>query len=131
MPDPVPIRDRMMPEAWYAQIDRGVRFAVRVLHAAGGMETCQSCEGGAGHAYSEPSIDLVAEGGHDATGFRALAALTAYGLDVHDVAIIWTCQHGLPYQRIWRVTLRATYPERADEIPGFIYGCRATGGEAP
>lgn len=118
------MRDQMMADEWYEKLDAGIRFPVRVLHAAGGIETCQSCEGGAGHAYDRPSIDLVSSGS-DAIGFRALAALTEYGIDVWDVAIIWAVKHGLPYERIWRVALRHTYPDRAREQPIFVYGYEA------
>ena len=46
-----PVRNHMMPDEWYQGLDKGIRFAVRVLHAAGIADTCQSCEGGPGHAY--------------------------------------------------------------------------------
>lgn len=125
-PSEMPLRDMMMPDAWYDTLDAGIRFPVRVLHATGGIETCQSCEGGEGHAYDRPSIDLIAAGGDDAAGFAALAALTTYAIDVFDVALLWTCHRGLPLERIWRVTLRRAYPERASDLPGFIASYRAT-----
>lgn len=106
----------VVDDAWYARLDSGIRFAVRVLHAAG-VETCQSCEGGPGHAYDRPTIDLPA--GNDADGFRALAALVSYGFDVLDVSMIWPVISGLPTERLWRLTLRRAYPERADERPMF------------
>ena len=40
-------RTMLKEEAFYQGLDDGIRFAVRVLHAAG-FETCQSCEGGPG-----------------------------------------------------------------------------------
>lgn len=129
-------RDMMMPESFYQQLDPGIRFAVRVLHAVGGIETCQSCAGsgafGAGsgkqdgdrHAYLEPTVDLIAGGG-DATGFAALAALHAYGLPVARVALVWNIQNGLPFEKLWRITFFKTMEERADDRPMFIYGYRA------
>lgn len=120
----MPIRDMMMADDWYAQLDPGIRFAVRVLHAAG-IETGQSCQGGEGHAYSEPTVDLPATGA-DATGFAALAALTEYGIRVEEVAMTWTVQNGTPYQKLWRIRLREPYPERAGDQPIFVYGYRAT-----
>jgi hypothetical protein len=81
------LRDMMMPPDWYEKLDKGIRFPVRVLHAAGGIETCQSCEGGKGHAYEVPSIDFIARG-QDSTGFKALAALNDYGLPVREVSIV-------------------------------------------
>lgn len=107
---------------FYAGIDAGIRFAVRVLHAAG-IETCQSCEGGQGHSYKEPSIDLRADGPHRASGFRALSALADYGLHVRRVELVWDVVDDLPTERIWRIVLRKAHPERADERPQFIHGC--------
>lgn len=120
----IPIRDMMMPEAFYQGLDVGIRFAVRVLHAAGGIETCQSCQGGKGHSYDRPTVDLIASG-DDAVGFRALAALIEYGLPVSDVSIVWPVRHGLPYEKLWRVTFTTTTPERADEPLMFVHGYRA------
>ena len=117
-----------MPESFYQKLDAGIRFPVRVLHAAGGIETCQSCQGGPGHedAYHEPTIDLIASG-EDGHGFAAVAALTAYGIDVLDVAIVWSIKNGLPVSRIWRIQLRRTYEDRADEKPLFTHGYWVTG----
>lgn len=122
-----PIRTKVMPDAWYTggaddhRLDVGIRFAVRVLHAAG-ISTSQSCEGGAGHAYPEPTIDLEAE---DGEGLRAVAALEAYGLEVHELSRVWGIRHGMPYQVVWRVVLRRAHPERADDRPMFVQGTQA------
>ena len=118
-----PIRDKMWPDKSYRDLDRGIRFAVRVLHAAG-FDTCQSCEGGKGHAYDQPTVEMVA-GGDDALGFGALAALQAYGLPVADISIIWPIRYGTPYEKNWRITFFKTMEDRADEKPIFVYGYRA------
>jgi uncharacterized membrane protein len=115
-----PIRDMMAPERFYQQLDSGIRFAVRVLHAAG-FETCQSCQGGRGHAYDRPTIDLVASG-DDATGFGALEALQSYGLQVAEVAIVWPVRNGLPYEKLWRVVFTKTMEARANHKPSFVFG---------
>jgi hypothetical protein len=114
-------RTRMMPPRWYDQLDTGIRFPVRVLHAAG-LETCQSCQGGPDHAYPEPTVDLLGPG--LSTGSAALAALEDYGLDVLGVALHWTVVGGLITERIWRVTFRRPYPERADDVPFFVHASR-------
>lgn len=124
------VRDMMMPEAFYQRLDVGIRFAVRVLHAAGGIETCQSCQGGKGHAYDRPTVDLVARG-EDATGFRALAALVDYGLPVADIAILWDIKHGLPSDKLWRITFTQMMEARADERPLFVSAYRANSGRGP
>jgi hypothetical protein len=119
-----PLRDMMMPEEFYQELDLGIRFAVRVLHAAG-FETCQSCQGGVGHSYDHPTVDLIA-GADDANGFGALRALQAYGLDVAKVSLVWPIRHGLPYEKLWRVEFNRACDERADEQPTFIFRYQAT-----
>lgn len=110
----------MASEDFYRQLDAGIRFPVRILHAAG-FDTCQSCQGGVGHSYPDPTIDLVARG-DDANGFGALDALRDYGLPVSTVAIVWNIQNGLPFEKLWRITFVKSMEDRADEEPIFIYG---------
>lgn len=117
------ISDMVWPESEYQKLDAGIRFAVRVLHAAG-FETCQSCQGGLGHSYPEPTVETTALA-DDSSGFGALAALQEYGLPVAAVAIVWPVRNGLPYEKNWRVTFYKTMEDRADETPIFVYGCRA------
>ena len=119
-PKVMPIRNHMWSDASYKDLDAGIRFAVRVLHAAG-IDTCQSCQGGKGHAYDQPTVEMVSTGG-DAEGFAALAALHGYGLPVADIAIRWPVKNGLPYERLWTITFRKTMEDRADEKPMFIHG---------
>jgi hypothetical protein len=123
-PRRMPIRDKMWPDASYKSLDVGIRFAVHVLHA-GGFDTCQSCQGGKGHAYDQPTVEMIA-GADDALGFGALKVLQAYGLPVRDVAILWPVQHGLPYEKLWRITFFKTMEDRADEVPIFIHCYRAS-----
>lgn len=118
-----PWRTKMMPDSWYQNLDEGIRFAVLVLHAAG-IETCQSCQGGEGHAYHEPTVDLVAGHG-DAWGFKALAALEDYGVSVRSVSLVWNISRGLPYEKLWRLVLNRPAKDRADDFPIFVFGYRA------
>jgi hypothetical protein len=117
----MPWHTMMMPDKWYLALDPGIRFAVRVLHAAGGIETCQSCQGGKGHAYDCPSVDMIATG-EDAIGMRALAALSDHGLPVQDVSLVWNVKNGLPYEKLWRVTFSRPMPELANRRPMFTHG---------
>ena len=119
----VPLRTTIFPESFYQDIDRGIRFAIRVLHAHG-LETCQSCQGGKGHSYLEPSVEMGA-GADDAYGFEALAALQAFGLPVSTVGIIWNIKNGVPYEKNWRITFFRTMEDRADEKPNFFWGYQA------
>lgn len=116
-------RTKIMPDSWYEILDEGIRFPVRVLHAAG-LETCQSCQGGEGHDMPHPTIHLPSPG-RDADGFHALAALASYGIDVLHVGIQWSVVQGMPTDRVWSIELRRAYPERATEKPNFVYACLA------
>ena len=113
------------PEASYRRLDVGIRFAVRVLHARG-FETCQSCQGGKGHAYDLPTVDLIARA-DDAEGFGALAALRTFGLPVAELAVVWPIRNGLPYEKLWRITFTRTFETRADERPNFIWVAKISG----
>lgn len=115
-------RSIVATEDWYAGLDAGIRFPVRVLHARG-VETGQSCEGGEGHSYDRPTVDLR-DGGIHPIGFAALTALEEYGLRVRDVALLWVIENGLPVETFWRLTLWQSWPERADERPIFTWAYR-------
>jgi hypothetical protein len=52
-------------------LDPGIAEAVRVLREAG-IETFESCEGGPGHSYFEPTVRFHGDRGE---GFRALAVV--------------------------------------------------------
>lgn len=116
-----PGRPRTMWEtAEYAGLDHGIRFAVKVLHARG-IETEQSCQGGPGHSYDWPTVDLPSTACR-AEGFAALAALADYGLPVTTVSLLWTVDAlGFPVERLWRITFARPMPERADDEPIFLW----------
>jgi hypothetical protein len=58
-----------------------------VLRAAG-IETFESCEGGDGHAFLEPTIRFH---GHKSEGFRALAVALEAGLRISELRRVWAC----------------------------------------
>ena len=119
----MPLRTKIYSEDFYRGLDPGISFAVRVLHAYG-FETCQSCQGGDGHSYLEPTVDMVARG-DDAEGFGALAALTDFGLPVWGLAIFCKIKNGLPYEKLWRITFSKTMEARANDKPNFFHGYQA------
>lgn len=116
--DGFPIYSVMWAPEEYEGIDAGVRFAVKVLHAAG-IKTGQSCQGGAGHSYPEPTVDLMTDGADDALGFAALAALRAYGLPVSSAALMWNVVGSRPDGPLWRISFARTMEDRADGWPMF------------
>ena len=58
------------------QLDRGIRKAVERLQACG-IETFESCEGGPGHSYPEPTVRFY---GTPEAGWRAVGVCLAKGL---------------------------------------------------
>lgn len=83
-------------------LDRGVAKAVEILRAAG-IETCQSCEGGKGHAYPEPTVDFR---GTPEAGWRALSACIAHGLPVSELRRVWSFENNEPVGPLWAITFR-------------------------
>lgn len=81
-------------------LDSGVEHHVAVLRSQG-IETCQSCEGGPGHAYLEPTIDFL---GGKAEGPRAVAAALAFGLPVSELRRTWRIADGEIEGPIWSMT---------------------------
>ncbi len=112
----------MRPEEFYQSLDSGIRFVVRVLHA-NGIDTQQSCQGGEGHCYLQPTVDVPGLP-WDAVGFRVLSCLAGYGLPVDALNYHWPVMHGIPYEAFWRITFFKQMPERADEKPTFVWGYR-------
>lgn len=67
-------------------LDPGIAKAVEIMRA-GGVETYESCEGGKGHSYAEPT---VAFHGHPAAGWHALGVCLEHGLRVKELRRVWT-----------------------------------------
>ena len=86
--------DRLVP------IDLGIVRAVKILRDAG-VVTIESCEGGDGHAYSEPTIQFSAS---RAGGWSALSELMTYGLPVRRIGQMWSMTDGHPTGPTWVVT---------------------------
>jgi hypothetical protein len=80
-------------------LDAGIRRAVEILHAAG-IETFESCEGGSGHAYPEPTVRFY---GDRSEGFRALAIAIQNNLPVSTVRRIWSVNDGEPTGPYWEI----------------------------
>jgi hypothetical protein len=80
-------------------LDRGIARAVRVLMEAG-IETFESCEGGPGHAFPEPTVRFF---GHREEGFRALAVALQNGLRVAFLRRYWAVIDGEPTGPDWEL----------------------------
>jgi len=73
-------------------LDKGIAKYVDILRA-GGIETYESCEGGAGHSYPEPAVRF-----HGGVGeiFRAFAIAQQHGFPVACIRRIWPVIDGEP-----------------------------------
>jgi hypothetical protein len=89
-------------QQWAYPIDMGIVRAVKVLRDAG-IHTIESCEGGSGHSYPEPTVKFS---GGPARGWQALGILMDYGLPVHRIGQVWTMTYGRPTGPDWIVTFR-------------------------
>src|ERR1017187_8676652 len=66
-------------------LDEGIRDAVELL-ASNGVETFESCQGGEGHSFPEPTIRFEGSSGE---GLRALSVALDYGLPVFRLRRTW------------------------------------------
>jgi len=83
------------------QLDHGIKRTVESLRSAG-VETIQSCEGGPGHAYPEPTIEFS---GIAAEGWKALAVCLELGLPVCQLRHVWEIHDGSdPAGPHWEIT---------------------------
>ena len=80
-------------------LDPEIVAVVQVLKAAG-VETFESCQGGHGHSYPEPTVRFH---GHRAEGLRALAVAIERGLPVRTLRRIWTIDDGEPTGPYWEL----------------------------
>lgn len=71
-------------------LDRWISYAVKVLRDAG-IETYESCQGGKGHAFPEPTVRFHGQRGE---GFRAAAVAMAAGLPMDALRRFWVVVDG-------------------------------------
>lgn len=85
-------------------LDRGIAHAVIALNAEN-VETFESCEGGPGHSYPEPTIRFH---GDQAEGFRVLSVAMRAGLFVRALRRVWPVVDEEPTGPWWELTLNPT-----------------------
>src|SRR5487761_498440 len=81
-------------------IDPGIAHEVRVLWE-NGIETFESCEGGAGHAFPEPVVRFF---GDHTEGLRAVAIALKHGLKPAELRRFWTIEDGEVCGPLWELT---------------------------
>lgn len=85
-------------------LDAGISAIVHTL-LAGNVETFESCEGGSGHAYPEPTVRFHGDAGE---GYRALAVAMRAGLRVKELRRVWPVNDGELTGPWWELTFAPT-----------------------
>ena len=85
---------------FHPPLDPGIRDVVVVL-ASNGIETFESCEGGKGDSFPEPTVRF--EGGAS-EGLRAMAVALENGLPVLRLRRVWGVIDGTMHGPWWEMT---------------------------
>lgn len=91
-----------LPEVDLA-IDIGIAVAVSILYK-NGVETFESCQGGEGHAFPEPTVRFH---GNAWAGLRAMAVAMEHGLPVLAVKRAYAVVDGQLTGPEWEMTFRS------------------------
>jgi hypothetical protein len=83
-------------------IDSGIEHEVRVLWE-NGVETFESCQGGEGHPFPEPTVRFL---GGQAEGPRAFGIARRNGLNVAELRRYWSVIDGELTGPYWEMTFR-------------------------
>jgi len=102
-PDPASIQ-RARELYFDPPLDEGIREIVIRL-VANGVETFESCEGGPGHAFPEPTVRFE---GESSEGLRALSVALENGLPVFRLRRAWGVIDGLIHGPWWEMTFTPT-----------------------
>jgi len=81
-------------------LDGGIRDIVLTL-VENGVETFESCEGGKGHSFPEPTVRFE---GNSSEGLRALSIALANGLPVFRLRRVWGIIDGAIHGPWWEMT---------------------------
>lgn len=91
-------------------LDPGIRRAVLILRQHG-VETFESCEGGAGHAMPDPTVKFH---GSAWAGFRAFAVAMENGLPVMDLRQAYMVVNGQLQGPWWEMTFHTMAPRASN-----------------
>lgn len=83
-------------------LDPGIKRYVEILNE-GGIETFESCQGGEGHCYPEPTVRFH---GERSEGFKALAIAQQHAFPVASIRRTWPVIDGEPTGPYWELTFR-------------------------
>ena len=101
------IKEKAVAELVFdSPLDPDISPAVQVLVEAG-IEAFESCQGGPGHAYAEPTVRFQ---GDRAEAFKALAVALRNGLKVRSLRRTWPLEDGELTGPWWELTFEFTRP---------------------
>ena len=86
-------------EPVFEKLDEGIRPIVELLRKYG-VETFESCEGGEGHSFAEPTVRFY---GQQAEGFRVLSVALQHGLPVSELRRYWSIEDKEPTGPSWEI----------------------------
>ncbi len=81
-------------------LDAGIKREVEILFE-NGIETYESCQGGAGHSFLEPTVKFH---GESAEGFKAYAIAVENGLKVSELRRTYRVEGGELVGPTWEMT---------------------------
>jgi hypothetical protein len=81
-------------------LDPGIAHEVKILRE-NGVETVESCQGGQGHPFPEPTVRFA---GGKSEGPRALGIAMQYGLPVTALRRVWSIIDGEAVGPVWEMT---------------------------
>jgi hypothetical protein len=96
------------------ELDAGIRRYVLVLRSEG-IDTYESCQGGQGHAFPEPTVRFH---GNAHEGFRAYTIAMNYGLPVFSLRRTYLVNDGWLEGPWWEMTFRTTDQETPNQTDG-------------
>ena len=108
-PDPEAIQ-RAQQLLFDPPLDEGIRDIVCKLISQG-VETFESCEGGEGHTFPEPTVRFEGDIGE---GPRAFAVAVYFGLPVSRLRRTWGVRDGMLHGPWWEMTFIP--PTRPDPL---------------
>ena len=103
-PDPMVIQNAK-ELCFEPPLDEGIREYVVILIDSG-VETFESCEGGRGHCYAEPTIRFE---GDSSEGLRALSVALAHGMPVKQLKRSWGVLEKMVHGPWWELVF---YPPK-------------------
>jgi hypothetical protein len=97
-PDPEKVQ-RAREQYFEPPLDEGIREIVIAL-VSNGVETFESCEGGRGHSFPEPTVRF--EGASE--GLRAISVALENGFPVRRLRLTWGFENNMIHGPWWEMT---------------------------